>query len=369
MTTGVESGVVSRAAHLFALLRAPDPGQRVGALRAVASDPERALAYGPHEGVGLQAELLRMADDPANAAYWRDTAAALARLRGPAVTAFFLRMLQTSDGPEQSFPAAERLALEERAPLLPALEQVLLDDVDLHRVAAVARILRDGTGVSVRARVRMAAADSGAPDVALTGQTLAAWLDELGGPYTEPARTRLETQGESAALCLTSHWARLPVGQWSWALTWIARAAPGGLDPLLVAVLDEPPGGEGGDTTGGVLAALDVLGRLGPEDPRRRSARPWQDSSDAQIRAAAAAAAPTPPDPGAVLALVRQTAGDATSDDAADDGGLDLVLALVRRLGDHPRALPVLATLVDDERWEIAVTAREALDAHRHRFR
>jgi len=122
----------------------------------------------------------------------------------------------------QATPYIARLPQEERIRLLSPL---VLDAANATRCRAAANLLDDCAGQlapGVALRVALIS-DHDLPCPELNGDSLAAWLTELQGPYPRKTRAALARQGAQAIRHLLAAWSQLPPTLQAWTLGQAAR--------------------------------------------------------------------------------------------------------------------------------------------------
>jgi HEAT repeat protein len=298
--------------ELFAALVDDDVTLRTAVLRAVASAPERALAFGRHAGRDVVDVLLDRARRATGHVERRALLATLAAFRDPRATELALDLLATSDDPVTMRIAAECLARASDLPLAARIRRtVLADDAERSREPPASH--------------------------ELTG-----WLRELEGPLSAEVRAHLEAHGEPVCTMLAAHWNALSGAIRGWLLTWSAHGrfevrwrylanALGDSEPLLLRAL--------------ALLADEVEER--PPDLQRRIDELAHDER-VSVRAAA----------------IRTGAqGIAFEHLLAKERNTAVREACVRRIGQArvPSSAAFLAAYLGDPDWRVRASTAEAL--------
>ncbi len=265
---------VRDAKSLLAALRSGDSALRLGALRAVASAPQKALAMGTYEGRDVIDELIQQARRETNTLYRKAVLAALRMFQEPRAVAFFKELFADAATPEEVFLAAEQLTDEPVEFWLPWLLQ---DQTQEHSRAAAKQLSNNATDFEIHARIRIALLTKGeAP--ALSPHTCDDWLNELTGVYSVEAKKRVAAQGRAALDVLLTRWTQLAADTRLWLLRWGGQQWPDALQSHLADCLVS-----GSDTL--IIAALQITTSL------EKTARPplsgFLDHPNAAVRSAA----------------------------------------------------------------------------------
>lgn len=225
---------IRNAADLFAGLRHDQLSVRLPTLAAVAAQPDLALAYGPHEGLDVVAELCaQLAGEPG--------------LCGPAILGALVcfgdervavrcgELARQSQERELVALAVERLGREPGATAAALLELLWCDEPWRAQLAARAVASRPDVAPAERVRAELWGGGSH-PDNVQPSSRLH-WLNELQGPLRHRARRCLEAQGREAFL-----WLRHEV-QEDWLWRWGAACFPLEVEPWLRSGLEGPQAG------------------------------------------------------------------------------------------------------------------------------
>jgi HEAT repeat protein len=337
---------IRNAQELLAALEDPDLGVRMAVLQVVARHPERALAYGCHDGRDVVHVLLEQSAGRERRGLWEVVVATLAVFRDPRVVGFFERLLASARRAETMFTAASRLEHEPIDSLREFLRPLLMQNDSDARARAAARLLIRASGLDVAAQIR-AALLAGAGRVQpplLTDDTVGCWMAELAGLFGPLARNALEAQGGPALHVLATRWEHLAERERMWLLQWAAAASPDAATPLIERALAS-------GSTELVLAALENLPALGD---RAEALAPALVSlahgSDPTLRLAAVEAGARGLDFRAMLATEQSPALRRAC-----------LSALARADGDA--ALPELVAALHDHDWSVRAAAARALES------
>lgn len=338
---------IRTAAELLAALADPEPGVRMAVLQVVARQPQRALAYGRHEGRDVVDVLLAQAAGREKRGVWEVVVTTLAVFDDSRVVELFVHLLATGRRAQTLFTAATRLEREPLAPLVDRLRPLLMQDESDARARAAARLLVRASDLDPAARLRAALLAGGGRllPAPLDTDTVGLWLAELDGLFTLPARRALEAQGESALRVLAACWDRLSAENRRWLLHWASTAWPDVAATLCGHALASGPSAL-------ALAALDVVPGLG-EHAAALAPRIAHLAAD--------------DDPAIRLAAMR--AGGARGVDVRRMLATERAPALRRAClaalarDDGAAALPQLVAALRDPDWSVRAAARDAIVA------
>lgn len=328
---------IRTSAELFEGLRHADPSVKLAVLAAVASQPDRILAYGPLGGVDVIDELVaQLSDRPG--LYAGPLLGALVRFRDNRVVEACAKIARQLEDAEMVAQAVERLAAEE-GPVARATLSDLLFSLESIRAVPAARALRPRPDLSPGEHMRVELWVGALEPV----EDQALWLGELGGPLRSRAQRCLEQQGDRALEWLAGRSGELDPDLRAWLLKWAGRVSHATTARLLREALEQGAGALPG-------IALEVLA----QDPRRypevRALAAGRTSSDnPRERALAWRVAPLEPeqDWAELFAQEREP---------------EVRCSLARRLAEEPRLEPLLA-LASDSDWRLRALAAQGLTA------
>ena len=337
---------IRNAQELLAALEDPDLGVRMAVLQVVARHPERALAYGRHEGRDVIDALLAQGAGRERRGLWDVVVATLAAFRDPRVVGFFERLLATARRADTMFTAASRLEHEPIDSLREFLRPLLMQNESDARARAAARLLIMASDLDPAAQIRtaiLAGAGRVEPPL-LTTETVACWIAELNGLFGPLARRALESQGEPALRVLAARWDDLGDRDRIWLLQWAAIEAPDSTAPLLEKALLS-------GSSELALAALRSLPALGDGvDALAPALASLANGADPALRVAAVQAGARGVDFRIVLATEQSPALRSAC-----------VSALARQEG--LTALPELLAALRDDDWTVRATATHAIES------
>lgn len=219
---------IRSAADLMTGLASPDLSVQLAVLRAIAQNPEQALAYGTHQNRDIVDELIHHASSKKVSTYWKAVVVTLAAFRDLRVVEFFKQLFTTAYNPDIIFMAADRLAHEPVESLHAFLTPMLLQDTSQAQARAAARLLASSPTLSVaeQMRVAMLATKNLSESPPLDEKTAELWLVELDNVYIREAQRCLEAQGASAFRAFKEYWDRLSDTNKAWVLRWGIRHWP-----------------------------------------------------------------------------------------------------------------------------------------------
>lgn len=328
---------IRTAAELFEGLRHADPSVKLAVLAAVASQPDRILAYGPLDGVDVIDELVaQLSDRPG--LYAGPLLGALVRFRDDRVAEACARIARQLKDAEMIAQAVERLAAEE-GPSARATLSELLFSLESIRAVPAARALRSRPDLSPGEHMRVELWVGALEPV----EDQALWLGELGGPLRSRAQRCLEQQGDSALEWLAGHFGELDPDLRAWLLKWAGKACHASAARLLSEVLEQ---GEG-ELPG---IALDVLAQDPRRYPEAREVLAGRTSSEnPRERALAWRVAPLEPELDWTELFAREKDSEVRC-------------SLAQRLAEEPRLEPLLE-LASDADWRLRALAAQGLAA------
>lgn len=246
------------AADFFAALRSPDLAARLATLRAVVEAPDKALAFGRHDGRDVVDELIAIINASPASMLTAATAVALFVFDDPRSLAEAKKQFVFASDMELRAMASERIGREPDVEVIAFFAPFLRDAADAALTPMAARALAGREPLDASMKVKIAVA-SGSGDVAtpdMDESNIVSWLAELNGPWAAAARGRLMVLGERAFVTLRSHWEDFDSAKRIWLLGWGARAFSARAVDLVVRALesgDEPL----------TLAALEVIPEFG----------------------------------------------------------------------------------------------------------
>ncbi len=324
---------IRTAAELFEGLRHAEPSVKLAVLAAVASQPDRILAYGPLDGVDVVDELVaQLSDRPG--LYAGPLLGALVRFRDDRVVEACARIARQLKDSELIAQAVERLAAEE-GPSARATLSELLFSLESIRAIPAARALRSRPDLSPGEHMRVELWVGALEPV----EDQALWLGELDGPLRSRAQRCLEQQGEPALEWLAGHFGELNPDLRAWLLKWAARVCHASAARLLREALEQ---GEG--------IALEVLAQDPGRYPEARELLAGRtDSENPRERALAWRVAQLEPDQDWAELFAREK-------------DPEVRCSLARRLAEEPRLEPLLE-LASDPDWRLRALAAQGLAA------
>ncbi|MBD3177090.1 MAG: hypothetical protein GF320_18090 [Armatimonadia bacterium] len=328
---------IGSAADLAAALRHPDLMVRLSVLRALAADPERAMAYGRHDGRDLVDDLLALLDGWGASPLFVAGVACLLALDDPRVLEWCEDQFARMEDPELAALVGERLAdLPERR-RVELLQPVLMAEGRPAHARISAGLLSDCRLADDACVVRRTLL-LGEP--ASPGDATRLWMDELRGPWWPLARAALEDCGAQTVRALDPHARDMDDDTLTWLLRLAAEHAPDDAPQAMARAL-------GSDDPTQLRAALGCAERAAEpvREPLGSLITPLVHHPDPGVRADAVAA-------GAAIADVPA----ALSAEAAPE----VRVALLSRLSGNTAALS--RVLMDDD-WRVRARATELLIA------
>lgn len=334
---------IGSAADLFAALRSPTLGVRLSVLSAISAAPDKALSYGPYDGLDLLDEMLAQIPQAEQKVHRWALVGALSAFGDPRVEEALKDIFRSSSDAREASMCAARLAIstaqDNRPFFLPFLDKGTLPLQARFAANALARF----DGHSAEDRVRIAVlCDLPISTPPLDDETEDVWLETLRGPYSYSARGLLESGGELNFEHLLEKWDQLNAELKVWLLGWGGRAHYAGIAELCVKALEEGP-------DEAILAALQTIATLElAPDTLQNPANGFLRHPRREIRLAALRAGAEVVEPRNML---------------MNESDTETRLLLIPRLAAaHGKdALPDLLGLLHDERWEIRNTAAMAL--------
>lgn len=248
---------IRSAKDLFGAIRSLDIGTRLSVLRAIAEHPEKAAAYGSHNGCDLIEELITQFYQ-SDEQYGTALLCALRGFRDGRVADLFKSQLKLSRGAEIAMLLAGYLSAEYPEESRPVFSELLLQDGSVLHARVAANAMSCLGDLSDRERIRvsiLSAVEHDSPPV-LDENTADLWLKELDGPHRAAARALIESQGEPAFRYLKGKYAALPEEMKEWLLRWGVRGHPARTVDLIIDALET-----GSDDLR--LASLECIGAMG----------------------------------------------------------------------------------------------------------
>lgn len=191
------------------MLAAGSLGARAAVLRDILADPSRPLKLGPHQGEDFVDLLLRLVRETGGPVRQLMTMC-LMSYQDPRTTRFMAEAFGKSRDAAIVLRLGQRLRLERG---LDFFRPFLWEKGSAQAMAAAA-ICQDDPGLSVAERLRIGLLLPGnAPVPAVDEESLAAWIEELTGPYRAQARRRCQPN-----LLLWGAWDRLGPAEQAWLL-------------------------------------------------------------------------------------------------------------------------------------------------------
>jgi hypothetical protein len=268
--------------------------------------------------------------------------AALAAFRDPRVVQFFMARLAESTRVETLLLAVARLRHEPVEALQDTLVALLMTNDLEARPRAVAELLRQATGLSAAARLRLALITGKVPAPAPDEETTGHWLAELERPFRIAARRAAQAHGRSAFEALKAHWGFLSADNREWLLQWGAEEYPQQVGALQARALE----------SGSEQLALAALRSIAGAEGRGLEARAGIDGflthANPELQLAAAHAGARHADWRAFIHAEREP--------AVRRAGLARLAA-----AEGARAVPDLVAALADPDWEMRAAATEAL--------
>ncbi len=326
---------IRTAAELFEGLRHPEPSVKLAVLAAVASQPDRILAYGPLGGVDVVDELVaQLSDQPG--LYAGPLLGALARFRDDRVVEACAKIARQHKDAEMIAQAVERLAAEEEPSARATLAELLFS-LESVRAIPAARALRArpdlSPGEHMRVELWVGALE------AVENQAL--WLGELGGPLRSRAQRCLERQGDLALDWLAGRFRELDPDLRAWLLVWAGRVS----HPTTAGLVSEALEQGQGDLP---RIALEVLA----QDPRRYPG--------ARELAAGLTRSENPRERALAWRVAQLEPEQDWAELFAQEKDPEVRCSLAQRLAEEPRLDPLLA-LTGDPDWRLRALAAQGL--------
>lgn len=215
---------IRSAADLVAAIREPNPLVRLGVLRHVARHPEKALAYGTHEGRDALDAIIEETRGIPPGQMRQVAVLAICNFRDPRAIDFLMRDLPTNVDTPSVVSITIRLGEEATEPV----RRLLVDMLDRDAFSAHARTAANvlawwpGWEPDAAQRLRMALlSDVGQPEPPpFDAESAHLWLEQLRGPVASRAWEFLELQGRAAFVGVGMRWddlddeQRLALLQW-----------------------------------------------------------------------------------------------------------------------------------------------------------
>ncbi|MCJ8498954.1 HEAT repeat domain-containing protein [Desulfatitalea alkaliphila] len=368
---------IAGAADLFRHLRDPRLEVRLSVLATISRLPQKALAYGPHNGTDLLSELFQQVHTQRHRDLRQALLGTLSVFRDERVAPAFQNHFRATRDDREAWICARRLACEPGDRMRSFFLGFLRRHPHPPQSRCAANILARETGHAPADAVRIAVhCDVPFPTPPLDDTTEAAWLDAL--QETTTARTTLillESLGPHAYHRLRERWTTLGRGQKQWLLAWGARAGDARAVELCLEALQSCDAAL-------QLAALQAIEKFGAARYLfRHAAAPFVEHPDKAIAAAALRAGAAVPDPAALLhresdprvrrllvARLAEAQGEAAipalSALLADNDWRIRNQAADALASLGPRAAAAVADLTEDDREEVRVAARQVVAAH-----
>lgn len=331
---------------LLEALKSPNAVMRAATLRAIIANPEKAASLGTGSGFDLFQELLQLCEATHEDSMRAGHVKALLHLDDERSLEFAKQEFLATDTTDIILLTAKtlaRLPADEREALL---GPVVMGSPNQTKSRAAANLLAHCRDLPTRLALRVAILSDHPVEIApLSDETLAAWLEELQGPYPFKTRKILLAKEDGSFSVLLAHWGKLPAPARLWAFQEAVREDPTPHVPLIRKVLQE---GEERDEI--LRAALEAVPYLGRNVTDERMISPFYQHDDPAIRAAAIHAG--------------QSVLDWTSrlEREPSDKGRAAIASRIGRCG-RPEDASLLSSLLEDPNWRVRAAATNALVA------
>lgn len=218
---------IRSAPDLLAALRESSPLLRLGVLQHVARHPQKALAYGKHEGLDVLDVLVEQARSMPAGQLRQATVLAIANFRDPRAVAFLMEDVRTNPDAQSVMSTLIRLAEEESEPVRRLLVELLDREPSSAHARTAANLLSwwPGWEPTLEQRLRLSLlSDTGRPQPPPFDEESAdLWLAHLQGELASRAWDYLELQGRGAFARVGMRWDDLEDEQRLALLRWGGR--------------------------------------------------------------------------------------------------------------------------------------------------
>lgn len=249
---------IRTAQDIIDALQSPDAAIRFAVLRAIATNPDRALRYGGTAGCDLIDELCDLAGNLPPSALHTLAHHALSAFRDPRVTAVFKNLFAASSDAALVTLAADYFASEPEEEIRSTVAAFLFQDRSYLHARVAADVMAGFTQLSNRELIRIAILTvKESPQPATDEASDPCWLAELRGMYKSQAQAALEGCDEGGFLLCKRNWDSFDDEEKAWVLAWGAASFPALTVELVLASLDW-----GRDEL--LLAALESIALFGP---------------------------------------------------------------------------------------------------------